>query len=155
MTGIKSYYRCIIYSDSAWNPASFDITFKSEKDVHGFFQGSTITGLWPKLLKCCSYIAIFIVIGQFDSKINSIFGISTKSCIDLDSLHRKYFFTKNRPVVPLNTFHVKVLAVVPSRSIFRKKIFFLKYIWSEAIFCADFEYTDHFIHRLRYKDENR
>jgi hypothetical protein len=55
--------------------------FKSGKYLHGFLVTATIVALSPKLLKCCSYFAVFIVTAQIGSEINSIFTISTNSCI--------------------------------------------------------------------------
>jgi hypothetical protein len=50
-----------------------------------------------KLLKSCFYLAVFIVVGLFESKINSIFGISAKNCMRSDAFWQKKFSTKNRP----------------------------------------------------------
>ncbi len=143
-----------IYSDSAWNSASFGIIFKSAKNVHEFFLEATIAPLWPKLLKCCLYLAVFTTIAQFYSKINNILGIRTKICIDSDSLYWNNFFTKNRPVVPLRTFLAKIFAVVPSRSIFRENIFHSKENCMNAIFCADSKYAVYFAINLSYSGKN-
>jgi hypothetical protein len=59
----------------------------------------------PKLYKINKIrfcLGVFDVIAQFESKINSIFGISAKNCIVSDIFCENVLFTKNPPALPLS-----------------------------------------------------
>ncbi len=143
-----------IYSDSAWNSASFGIIFKSAKNVHKFFLEATIAPLWPKRLKCCLYLAVFTIITPFDSKINSIFAIRIKSCIDSIFFWVKNVFSKNRPGGDLSEYFGKKGPEGDHRSIFRKKIISIERIWINATFYPDSKYAVYFAIKWSYNGKN-
>jgi hypothetical protein len=122
--------------------------------VHEFFLEATIAALWPKLLKCCLYLAVFIIIAQVDSKINSIFGISTKNWTHSIFFWVKNFFSKNRPGGDHSEYFGKKGPEGDHRSIFRKKIISIERIWINAAFCPDSEYAAYFAIKWSYNDEN-
>jgi hypothetical protein len=122
--------------------------------VHEFFIEATIAPLWPKLLKCCLYLAVFTIIAQVDSKINSIFRISTKNCIDSILFWVKNVFSENRPGGDHSEYFGKKCPEGDHGSIFRKKIISIERIWINAIFCADSKYAVYFAINLSYNGKN-
>ena len=87
-----------------------------------------------KLSKFCSYLVVIIIIAQFRSKINSIFRISAKNCIDPHNFQKKFFPSKNGCIPPQVIFTYKYLPVVPKGCIFQQKFFFWKLCGSMHFF---------------------
>ena len=85
-------------SESPWNSASFGIWLKEKKNSDGVLLRTTLIVVkgkllvkWYKIIKMHFCLAVFTIISQYKSKINGIFRITMKNCIELNTFRRKHF----------------------------------------------------------------
>ena len=149
-------------SESPWKSASFDILLNEQKNSDGVLVGSTmrkkcakIIGNHVKVLKLHLYLTIFMMIAQYNSKTDSIFGLSVKNYIDSHTFREKNFSVENWPLGDLRHCLMRKKVEDGYRSIFDGKNFFAKCIWIDVIFHAESEYTICFAIILSYHVENR